>query len=47
MINEKEGTGDGEWGKLMWVIRMPSDGYPDWEDMAMEACIDGAGMGRE
>jgi hypothetical protein len=29
MINEKEGTGDGEWGKLMWVICMPSDGYLD------------------
>ena len=47
MIDEKERTGDGEWGKLMWVIGMPSDGCPGWEDMAMESCSDGAGAGRE
>ena len=47
MIDEKEGTGDGEWGKLMWVIGMPSDGCPGWDDTAMEACSDGVGAGRE
>jgi hypothetical protein len=26
MIDEKEGTGDGEWGKLMWVMGTPIHG---------------------
>jgi hypothetical protein len=26
MIDEKEGTGDWEWGKLMWVMGTPTHG---------------------
>lgn len=37
MMEEKDGTGEGEWGKLMWVMGTPMDGCPGWVDMAMEA----------
>jgi hypothetical protein len=49
MIDEKEGTGDGEWGKLMWVMGTPIHGSPGWVDTAMYAGTgsDRADAGRE
>lgn len=41
-IEEKDGTGDDECGKLMWVMGMPMDGYPSWVDTARDAGTCGA-----
>lgn len=42
MMEENDGTGEGEWGKLMWVMGTPMDGCPGWVDMAMDASNGGA-----
>ena len=41
MIDEKDVTGDGECGKLMWVMGTPIDDWPGWVDMAMDAGMSG------
>lgn len=47
MINEKDGTGDGEWGKLMWVMGTPIGGGPDCVDTVVDAGTDGVDTWRE
>ena len=37
MIDEKDGTRDGECGKLTWVMGTPIDGGLGWVDTGMEA----------
>ena len=41
-MEEKDGTGDGECGKLIWVMGTPMDGGPGWVDTAMDAGTGGA-----
>lgn len=40
-MEENDGTGDGEWGKLMWVMGT------SWVDTAMEGCTRWVTAGRE
>lgn len=42
MIEENDGTGDGECGKLMWMMGVPMDGCPGWVDTAVDAGTCGA-----
>lgn len=47
MMDEKDGTGDGELGKLISVMGTPTVGGGGWVDTAKETCTDGLDTGRE
>lgn len=47
MMDEKDGTGEGEWGKLMWVMVTPMEGSPGCVELVADASSDGAGAGME
>lgn len=41
MMDEKDGTGDGAWGNMIWVMGTPVVGGGAWDDAAPEPWTDG------